>query len=67
MLLVKFGANIHQLDSDGDTALDLAETAELKQAMLREHDNFHCVPLDFTINFSLSSSGPHSQQTQDSL
>lgn len=34
MLLVKYGGDIYQEDNDGDTALDLAETAELKQAML---------------------------------
>lgn len=34
MLLVRYGGDIRQEDVDGDTPLDLAETAELKQAML---------------------------------
>lgn len=37
MLVVRFGGGIHQVDMDGDTPLDLAETAELKQAMLLAH------------------------------
>ncbi|CAI8035970.1 Serine/threonine-protein kinase EDR1 [Geodia barretti] len=37
MLLVRHGGDIRQEDSDGDTPLDLAETAELKQAMLLAH------------------------------
>ena len=35
VLLVRYGGDIHQRDTDGDTPLDLADSAELKQAMLR--------------------------------
>ena len=35
VMLVKFGADIHERDLDGDTPVDLAESPDLRQAMHR--------------------------------
>ena len=36
MVLIEYGADLHMEDGDGDTPLSLADSAELKQAMLGE-------------------------------